>query len=308
MALAAAAGGGADELDDLSPNKLAAMARYHPHNYNWNIFRYIADFLHLAGIIILFYTLLKTRNSKGLSLKTQVLYALVFVTRYLDLLDHAQNFYLTTFKITFILSSLGSVGLFWVYAKEDPTSYEREKDTANVVAMLIPCCIAAIIMPKENELLEILWTFSEYLEGFAMVPQYVFCYRESEENLQRAQLVLVYIICLGGYRVFYAFNWIYKRIMNPHYTDLQSWLGGAFEIAFFADFLAYQLGHFSILRTFVLLVDDKVNQAYEAVEMKVLSSAKASGVDVGNLDSSNMRQRRAVGRAEFDETEANELV
>ena len=55
-------------------------------------------------------------------------------------------------------------------------------------------------------MLEIFWTFSEYLEGFAMVPQYVFSYRENAATQQRG--ALMFIVLFGLYRVFYAFNWM----------------------------------------------------------------------------------------------------
>lgn len=60
---------------------------------------------------------------------------------------------------------------------------------------------------------------------------------------------------LGGYRVFYALNWIYKKarrssfcsflsflkqINMPRYSDIQSWIGGLVEIMFFLDFLNYR--------------------------------------------------------------------
>ena len=70
----------------------------------------------------------------------------------------------------------------------------------------VPCFLAACILTRSKEFLEIFWTLSEYLEGFAMVPQYVFCYRENAQTQQKGPLL--FILSFGLYRVFYAFNWM----------------------------------------------------------------------------------------------------
>jgi len=276
-------------------------------NYNWNIFRYIADYLHLAGILILIVTLIRNRNCKGLSLKTQLFYFLVFITRYLDLLEHKQTFYLVFFKLTYILTSFGTLGAFWFFNKQNPDNYESQKDTASVTGILVPCVIAAFVLSKYKNFLEIAWTFSEYLEGFAMVPQYIFCYRESAATLMRGQGILVYICALGGYRVFYALNWLYKFHMDPTYRDPQSWIGGMLEILFFADFLSYQFQHMSILRSMVLTIDDKVNEVVEAVELKAFPN-RAEGSKTGG-ENGGMRRRNVVGnQQEYSEVVAMQEV
>ena len=66
--------------------------------YSWNIFRYVGDYLHLFGVIALLITIAKNKSVAGISRSTQILYFLVFVTRYLDLFDHTQTSYLVFFK------------------------------------------------------------------------------------------------------------------------------------------------------------------------------------------------------------------
>merc|ERR1719412_2077420 len=120
-----------------------------------------------------------------------------------------------------------------------------------------------------------------------MVPQYVFCYREKAGRDWGASF---YVICLGGYRVFYALNWIYKKIEMPHYSDIQSWIGGIIEIIFFIDFLNYRFTGNSFLRTMVLSVDTKINEISDKVELKVLGSSSA--VRAEKDSGSEMRRRR----------------
>jgi len=238
-----------------------------PISYSWNFFRYTGDYLHLAGLIIFFITIFKNKSVAGLSLKTQAIYFLIFCSRYLDLFDHAQDPYLVRFKITYILCSGVSLALFYrLYS-----SYETSKDTCSLSIIVIGCLIAALLLPNEYTVLEIFWTYSEFLEGFAMVPQYIFSYRD---GTSKDKGVIAFIFCLGGYRVFYAANWIYKKIFMPHYSDIQSWISGIFELIFFLDFLNYRLRGSSVLRTIVLKTDDKINEIQEKVELKVLGKTR----------------------------------
>merc|ERR1719378_1414044 len=257
--------------------------------YSWNMFRYVGDYLHLFGIIVLLSTIAKNKSVGGISRSTQILYFLVFVTRYLDLFDHSQTAYLVFFKLTYIATSIIVLVLFWHL----DVTYERRNYTVNLAVIIFPCITAAILLTNEYSVLEVLWTFSEFIEGFAMVPQYVFCYRERGQRDWGAGL---YVISLGGYRVFYALNWIYKKIQMPHYSDVQSWIGGIIEIIFFLDFLNYRFTGNSMLRSMVLTVDTKINEISDKVELKVLGTARTT--ERIETEGGEMRRRR---KAEADE-------
>eukprot|EP00931_Biecheleriopsis_adriatica_P074755 TRINITY_DN4875_c0_g2_i2.p1 TRINITY_DN4875_c0_g2~~TRINITY_DN4875_c0_g2_i2.p1 ORF type:complete len:345 (+),score=57.16 TRINITY_DN4875_c0_g2_i2:104-1036(+) len=256
-------------------------------SYSWNIFRYIGDYLHLFGVFALIATLAKNRSCSGISRSTQILYLLVFVTRYLDLLDHSQTAYLVFFKITYIVTSLIVLTIF---RKLDGT-YERQKDTCSLAAILVPCCIAPFLLAESYRPIEMLRSFSQFCEGFAMVPQYVFCYRD---RTAKDVGVTFYVLSMGAYRCFYAANWVYKKVQVPGYSDIQSWLGGMVEILFFADYLLSFTG-LSLLRSMVLKVDEKVNEIKEKVEMKVF---KKSSSDADSREGAELRQRRKADEAE----------
>lgn len=252
--------------------------------YSWNIFRYVGDCLHLFGIVVLLTTIVKNKSVYGISRSTQVLYFMVFVTRYLDLFDHQQSSYLVFFKLTYIATSAVVLGLFYNY----DATYERRNDTCNLAVIIFPCITASLLLTSDYSMLEVLWTFSEFVEGFAMVPQYIFCYREKGQRDWGAGL---YVMSLGGYRVFYALNWIYKKIQMPHYSDVQSWIGGMIEIVFFFDFLNYRYTGNSILRSMVLTVDSKINEFSDKVEMKMLGTSSRSAERI-ETEGGEMRRRR----------------
>lgn len=257
--------------------------------HSWNIYRYLGDYLHLGGVIVLLGTLAKNRAVTGISRSTQILYSLVFITRYLDLFHHNQTEYLVFFKLTYIITSIIVLLLFW---RLDST-YERQKDTCSLVIILLPCIIAATLMSNDTSIMEIAWTFSQFCEGFAMVPQYIFCYRDYEA---KDLGVSFYVVALGGYRVFYAANWIYKKIHLPQYYDIHSWIGGLIEILFFGDFLGFRFTGRSMLRTLVLKVDEKVNELKDSVRDKVIGSEKAEPQGE-STEGGELRQRKGAAKA-----------
>lgn len=259
------------------------------NSHSWNIFRYFGDYLHLAGIVILLLTIVKNRSVKGLSGRTQLVYFIVFITRYLDLFQHSQTAYLVFFKVTYILTSLITLCLFvWLR-----NTWEPFKDTCNLATIFIPCMCLALLLTDEYTTTEILWTYSEFLEGFAMVPQYIFSYRDTNSDWG----VLFFMLALGGYRVFYGANWIYKKIMVPAYSDVQSWMGGCIEILFFIDFLIYRQTSKSLLRTFVLSLDLKLHEFQDRVEMKVLGKERSI---FETTSTGELRKRRTAEPSNLD--------
>ena len=224
----------------VEPGLLSANALFHPHTANqphhasneaWNIYRRAADFLHMVGTLILVFLILKNQHCKGLSFKTQLCWALVFISRYLDLGDNIAGYqspeaaqetrdhllYLILFKIMYIGCQILILGCFWSFEKRKPGSvYEAHKDTFRMAPVFVACGVLAVFTPNFYTVKEVAWTFSHYLEGFAMVPQYVFIYRHDRRSLRQERVLGVdsYIFCVGAYKSLYACNWLYKYWMS----------------------------------------------------------------------------------------------
>ncbi|CAL9755508.1 unnamed protein product [Musa acuminata subsp. burmannicoides] len=93
-----------------------------------NAFRLAGDMSHLVSVLVLLLKIYATKSCSGISLKTQELYALVFLTRYLDLFIYVVSVYNTLMKIVFIASSLAIV---W-YMRSHPLvrrTYDKDQDT-----------------------------------------------------------------------------------------------------------------------------------------------------------------------------------
>lgn len=236
---------------------------------SWNIYRYAADYLHFGGMILGVATIFSSKSVQCFSRKTQVLFQIVYVTRYLDVLTEPQVMYLVFFKITFNLITAAMLASFVLFHH----SYDVAADSCNIVAILVPTGVAAFLAASGSGLQEELWTWSEFLEPFALVPQYIMCYRAKSIR----PVAILYTLAVGGYRVLYVCNWIYKRFKwHSAYHDYTSWLGGAVECILFADFVFRiakrsddALG-VSFLGQALLNMDDGANKLSEQVEMKAL--------------------------------------
>lgn len=128
-----------------------------------NLFRLLGDLFHVISIFLLIIRLSITKNALGISIKTQELYLLVFLTRYLDLFTTYYSLYNTIMKILYILST--SYVIYMVYYTEPfKTNYEKNHDSfLHWYFAVIPCLLLAIITVfiQGFDILEV--SFSSYL-------------------------------------------------------------------------------------------------------------------------------------------------
>lgn len=110
-----------------------------------NAFRLAGDMLHVLSILVLIMRLSITKNAIGISIKTQQLYLLVFITRYLDLFFTFYSFYNSIMKVLYIVST--SYVIYMVYFTEPfKTNYEKSHDSfLHWYFAVIPCLLLAII-------------------------------------------------------------------------------------------------------------------------------------------------------------------
>eukprot|EP00002_Diphylleia_rotans_P033157 TRINITY_DN7020_c0_g1_i1.p1 TRINITY_DN7020_c0_g1~~TRINITY_DN7020_c0_g1_i1.p1 ORF type:complete len:213 (+),score=33.52 TRINITY_DN7020_c0_g1_i1:63-701(+) len=192
-----------------------------------NVFRFVGDMLHLLSVLLVLLKMQTTRSCRGLSLKSQELYALVFATRYLDLFTTFVSFYNTIMKIIFLGTSFAIVYLVRFRYK---ATYDHAHDTFRVLVAIIPCLICAMIWNLDFTVMEVLWSFSIFLEAIAMLPQMFMLSRTKEIDIITSH----YMTALGGYRLMYIFNWIY-RYMNDEHTPTFTWVCGVVQTLLYCD-------------------------------------------------------------------------
>ncbi|KAL3875734.1 hypothetical protein ACJMK2_033655 [Sinanodonta woodiana] len=193
-----------------------------------NIFRLSGDMSHLLAIIILMLKMWKTRSCAGISGKSQILFALVFLSRYIDLLFSFISIYNTVMKLFFISSSLFTVYLMYFKFK---ATYDSNHDTFRAEFLVVPVGGLAFLVNHEFTPTEILWTFSIYLESVAILPQLFMVSKTGEAETITSH----YLFALGVYRALYLLNWIY-RFYFEGFFDLIAIVAGCVQTILYCDF------------------------------------------------------------------------
>ncbi|CCJ31249.1 unnamed protein product [Pneumocystis jirovecii] len=163
-----------------------------------NFFRLLGDFSHLASVFILLQKIRKSRSCSGISFKSQVLFSMVYFTRYIGPFKPTNDPNIDTFKIQYLIGA------------------------AAILALLFPGVYTPI---------EISWCFSIWLESVAILPQLLMLQRTGEAE----NLTTHYLFCLGLYRALYIPNWIYRYIVEGFY-DVVAIIAGLIQTGLYADF------------------------------------------------------------------------
>ncbi|XP_066140471.1 ER lumen protein-retaining receptor 1 [Euwallacea fornicatus] len=193
-----------------------------------NVFRLLGDLSHLLAIIILLQKIWYTRSCAGISGKSQILFALVYTARYLDLINAFVSTYNTSMKLVFLMSSYATI--FLIYFKFRAT-YDRNHDTFRIEFLVVPSVILALLINHQFSSLEVLWTFSIYLESVAILPQLFMVSKTGEAE----SITSHYLFALGSYRGLYILNWIYRYWKEGHY-DLIAIVAGIVQTVLYCDF------------------------------------------------------------------------
>ncbi|CCW62406.1 unnamed protein product [Phytomonas sp. EM1] len=200
--------------------------------------RVVADMLHLAAIVVLLLKMLRQRSSAGISLKSMTLFALVFITRYLDLFLVVYSLYNTLMKVFFIATSC-HICFLMKFRSPWKATYDRENDTFRIRYLIAPCMILALLIhPSSRGLwfVEVLWAFSQYLEAVAILPQiFLLEYTERYDALTSH-----YLFCLGAYRVFYLLHWIVRYLMYKR-INMISVVSGIIQSLMYIDFFYHYI-------------------------------------------------------------------
>ncbi|TPP63069.1 ER lumen protein-retaining receptor [Fasciola gigantica] len=161
-------------------------------------------------------------NRAGLSGRSQIAFALVFTTRYLDLFTSFISIYNSCAKIVFIVSSYATIYLMY---KKFKVTYDSNHDTFRLEFLLVPCAVLALLSAQ------ILWTFSIYLESVAILPQLFLITKTGEAETITSH----YLFALGSYRALYILNWIYRYVVEG-YCDLIAIVAGIVQTLLYCDF------------------------------------------------------------------------
>ncbi|KAG0642548.1 ER lumen protein retaining receptor-domain-containing protein [Tuber brumale] len=194
-----------------------------------NLFRIAGDLSHLISIFILLHKMRISKSCIGISFKSQVLYLIVYVTRYLDLLWTFQySVYNSLMKITFI--GLSAYTIYLMLNDFKPT-HDPNIDTFKVEYLIGGSAILALLFPYKWTTAEVLWSFSIWLESVAILPQLFMLQRTGAGET----ITTHYIFALGAYRTLYIPNWLYRYFMES-FTDPIATVAGIIQTILYSDF------------------------------------------------------------------------
>jgi len=193
-----------------------------------NLFRLIGDLSHLSAILLLLWKVWKTRSCAGISGKSQILFALVFVTRYLDLVTSFVSLYNTFMKTIFIVATVATCYLILMKFK---ATYDANHDSFRVEFLIVPVAGLAVLVNHDLSVMEVLWTFSIYLESVAILPQLFLISKTGEAE----SITSHYLFALGSYRALYILNWIY-RFYFEGFFDIIVVVAGCVQTVLYCDF------------------------------------------------------------------------
>lgn len=88
----------------------------------------------------------------GISGKSQVLFALVFTTRYLDIFTNFVSVYNSVMKVIFIVTAYGTLYLMFVKFK---ATYDSNHDTFRAEFLVIPAMGLALLVNHEFSAMEV---------------------------------------------------------------------------------------------------------------------------------------------------------
>lgn len=226
--------------------KAAAAAQSHSKNGPSSIallFRMIGDILHIISIVLLGLKIQRTRSCAGLSLKSQSLYMIVYITRYLDVFRLPRLTILSLYNFVMKMIFLGTQGamLYFLYMRYKPT-YNAKLDNFRQIYLIAPCAIIPFICfifgdyHRLNGVFEMfreyMWIFSLFLESVAIFPQLILLQNAGEAE----SITSHYLLCLGLYRLFYLFNWIARYAFETRGPDGISVLTGIIQSGLYSDF------------------------------------------------------------------------
>lgn len=239
--------------------------------YHWNPFRYAADFTHILALVLCLLVLCRDPDglTGGVSFKSHVLFLIAFSARYINIFICRQFLYLIAYKVGFWLVTAIIVGV--CISRE---AQQDRRDTCSVPLLVVPALIITFVFAEYHSWVEVLWIFSQHLEAFIMLPQYIYCYRDVQRRV--CELPTLYVLALGSYRAIYGMNWLYKYFFQPSYIDMSSWVSGVFSVVFFADYLLFKACGGSALSRVTLSIDDGIRNAVAEINFLAIDGAQAS--------------------------------
>ncbi|CAG9830553.1 unnamed protein product [Diabrotica balteata] len=135
----------------------------------------------VLGTIYFILSIFVEKSYNGISAKTQLLYMIVYTTKYFD----------DSIMFVWVMNFFSSTAFFLSFRMKE--TYEKKYDSFWTEILLIPLFILAVFVNHDHSPFSILNAFSEYLESLALLPQlYLICNRKKITKHMKVYLYYIY--------------------------------------------------------------------------------------------------------------------
>ncbi|XXH05558.1 hypothetical protein Hte_011990 [Hypoxylon texense] len=201
----------------------------------WNIFRILGDCSHLLSKCILIFAIHRNRSAEGVSMITQVFYAVVFCTRYTDFFTETSrwNYF---FKLFYILSSFYIIAIMrWLFPRTREREISWKLGAAVLMGSLFISPFTMLLFEGKDRWGFFTWMydFSLILESVCVLPQLLLLRQTTVPTV----IDSFYLLTLGSYRGLYILNWIWRELdVNDRKPNAVSIVFGVVQTALYVDF------------------------------------------------------------------------
>uniref|UniRef100_U3J4A1 ER lumen protein-retaining receptor n=1 Tax=Anas platyrhynchos platyrhynchos TaxID=8840 RepID=U3J4A1_ANAPP len=131
-------------------------------------------------------------------------------------------------QVIFLICAYVTVYMIYVRFRK---TFDSENDSFRLEFLLVPVTGLAFLENHSFTPLEILWTFSIYLESVAILPQLFMISKTGEAET----ITTHYLFFLGLYRALYIANWVWRYHTEKFYDQIAV-VSGVVQTIFYCDF------------------------------------------------------------------------
>jgi len=195
-----------------------------------SLLHYLTDVSLFGSFLVLLYKMISRRTARGVSAKTQILYLLMFCSRYINktLLD--PPLWDTIVKILFLVFS--ALVVLLMICKFQKT-YDKRHDAFRIVFILVIAGVASYFSAPTKSIAGIAYTFSFWIESLLMVPQIILLGRLKGVYI----LTRNYLLVLSLYQLMRSLDWISRLVQSWKETPKFVWITGSLQLATYGGFL-----------------------------------------------------------------------
>jgi len=220
---------------------------------DFSFFLTLSGLIQMFGFFLISLKIQNTQSVTGLSLHTQICYCVSFFARFCSILRHEG--YLpydssgdVIYRIEEFLSVILSCFVIFMIAVKYRSSYTWDLDRVHSGLLIAPALVLAILIhPGLNNsyFIDIMWTFSLYLEAIAIFPQ---LYMFSKKGGEVEAFTSHFVASQGIARVFSLIFWLFSfKELNEYPGEIWSLFSGyvgyfvmlsqILQVVLFSDFL-----------------------------------------------------------------------